>query len=84
LIVAPAAARESHAGTLKLRDDGSPAAGDSAFEELRPDLCERMLSNGETLLFIEMPIFSRYRPEDTVVGAIRQPMWVLQGLVLLC
>jgi len=39
-----------------------------------------MLSNGETLLFIEMPIFSRDRPEDTVVGAIRQPMRVLQGL----
>jgi hypothetical protein len=36
-----------------------------------------MLSNGETLLFIEMPIFSRYLPEDAVVRAIQQPVRVL-------
>ena len=55
-------------------------AGESVYEGLPSDLCERMLSNGETLLFIEMPIFSRYRPQDAVVSAIKPPVRVLQSL----
>ena len=54
-------------------------AGESVYEGLPPDLRERMLSNGETLLFIEMPIFSRYRPQDAAVSAIQQPVRVLQS-----
>jgi pimeloyl-ACP methyl ester carboxylesterase len=54
-------------------------AGESVYEGLDPELRERMLGNGETLLFLEMPIFSRYRPQDAVVSAIQQPMWVLQS-----
>ena len=52
-------------------------AGESVYEGLHHDLRQRMLSNGETLLFIEMPIFSRYLPEDAVVRAIQQPVRVL-------
>ena len=55
------------------------AAGKDVYQGLHPDLRERMLSNGETLLFIEMPIFSQYRPEDAVVSAIQQPVRVLQS-----
>jgi len=54
-------------------------AGERVYEGLPPDLRERMLSNGETLLFIEMPIFSRYRPQDVAVSAIQQPVRVLQS-----
>jgi hypothetical protein len=54
-------------------------AGESVYEGLPPDLRERMLGNGQTLLFIEMPIFPRYRPEDAVVSAIQQPVRVLHS-----
>ena len=55
-------------------------AGESVYEGLHLELRERMLGNGETLLFLEMPIFSRYRPEDPAVSAIQQPVRVLQSL----
>jgi hypothetical protein len=55
-------------------------AGENVYEGLQPDLRERMLCNGETLLLIEMPIFSRYRPKDSAVSAIRPPVRVLRSL----
>lgn len=54
-------------------------AGESVYEGLDPELRERMLGNGQTLLFLEMPIFSRYRPQDAVVSAIKPPVRVLQS-----
>jgi pimeloyl-ACP methyl ester carboxylesterase len=54
-------------------------AGESVYERLHLELRERMLGNGQTLLFLEMPIFSRYRPEDSVVSAIQLPVRVLQS-----
>jgi len=54
-------------------------AGERVYEGLPAELRERMLGNGQTLLSLEMPIFSRYRPQDAVVSAIQLPVGVLQS-----
>jgi pimeloyl-ACP methyl ester carboxylesterase len=54
-------------------------AGDETFDKLYPRLRERMLENGETCLFIEMPVFPAYGPDETTLAAIEVPVRVMVG-----
>lgn len=54
-------------------------AGDEAFENLDPQLRERMLGNGETFLGTEMGTFEPYQPDEAALTAIEVPVRVMVG-----
>jgi pimeloyl-ACP methyl ester carboxylesterase len=54
-------------------------AGDEAFENLDPQLRERMLGNGETFLGTEMGAFEPYHPDEAALAGIEAPMRVMVG-----
>src|SRR5918995_1586539 len=53
--------------------------GDEAFENLDPQLRERMLRNGETCLVTEMPVFPAYAPDEATLAAVEVPVRVMVG-----
>jgi pimeloyl-ACP methyl ester carboxylesterase len=53
--------------------------GDEVFENLDPQLRERMLRNGETCLVTEMPVFPAYAPDEATLAAVEVPMRVMVG-----
>jgi pimeloyl-ACP methyl ester carboxylesterase len=53
--------------------------GDEAFENLDPQLRERMLGNGETCLVTEMPVFPAYGPDEATLAAVEVPVRVMVG-----
>ena len=55
------------------------AAGDENFENLNPELRERMLGNGETLFGTEFGAFESYRPNDANLAAVEVPVHVMVG-----
>lgn len=55
------------------------AAGDENFENLEPELRERMLGNGETLFGIEFGTFESYRPSDETLAEVEVPVQVMVG-----
>lgn len=55
------------------------AAGDEIFENLNPELRERMLGNGETLFGTEFGAFESYRPNDANLAAVEVPVHVMVG-----
>lgn len=55
------------------------AAGDENFENLAPELRERMLGNGETLFGIEFGTFESYRPTDEALAEVEAPVQVAVG-----
>ena len=54
-------------------------AGDEAFEDLDPQLRERMLGNGETFLGIEMGAFEPYQPDEAALTAVEVPVRIMVG-----
>ncbi len=54
-------------------------AGDEIFENLDPQLRERMLGNGETFFGPEMGAFEPYRPEEAALTAVEVPVRVMVG-----
>ncbi len=54
-------------------------AGDEAFENLDPQLQERMLGNGETLFGTEMALLPSYRPDEATLAAVEVPVRVMVG-----
>src|SRR5829696_5129935 len=54
-------------------------AGDEAFENLDPQLRERMLGNGETLVGTEMGAFEPYQPDEAALTAVEVPVRVMVG-----
>jgi len=54
-------------------------AGDETFENLDPQLRERMLGNGETCLVTEMPVFPAYEPDEATLAAVEVPLRVMVG-----
>lgn len=55
------------------------AAGEENFENLHPELRERMLGNGETLFGIEFGTFESYRPTDEALAEVEAPVQVAIG-----
>jgi pimeloyl-ACP methyl ester carboxylesterase len=53
--------------------------GDETFENLDPQLRERMLGNGETCLVTEMPVFPAYEPDEATLVAVEVPVRVMVG-----
>ena len=54
-------------------------ASDEAFENLEPQLRERMLGNGETFLGTEMGAFEPYRPDEAALTAVEVPVRIMVG-----
>ncbi len=54
-------------------------AGDETFENLDPQLRERMLGNGETLLGTELEVIRSYRPDEATLAAVEVPVRVMVG-----
>jgi pimeloyl-ACP methyl ester carboxylesterase len=54
------------------------AAGDAA-SAIAPELRERMLNNGETLVGVEFGVFESYRPDDAALAAVAVPVQVMAG-----
>lgn len=54
-------------------------ASDEAFEELSPQLRERMLGNGETFLGTEMGSFEPYQPDEAALTAVEAPVRIMVG-----
>lgn len=53
--------------------------GDETFENLDPQLRERMLGNGETCLVTEMPVFPAYGPDEAALAAVEVSVRVMVG-----
>jgi pimeloyl-ACP methyl ester carboxylesterase len=54
-------------------------AGDETFENLDPQLCERMLGNGETFFGTELEVIPSYRPDEATLAAVDVPVRVMVG-----
>ena len=54
-------------------------AGDETFENLDPQLRERMLGNGETFFGTELEVIPSYRPDEATLAAIEVPVRVMVG-----
>jgi pimeloyl-ACP methyl ester carboxylesterase len=54
-------------------------AGDEVFEDLDPQLRERMLGNGEIFFGPEMGAFEPYRPDEAALAAVEVPVRVMVG-----
>jgi pimeloyl-ACP methyl ester carboxylesterase len=54
-------------------------AGDETFENLDPQLRERMLGNGETLFGTELEVIRSYRPDEATLAAVEVPVRVMVG-----
>jgi len=54
-------------------------AGDDVFENLDPQLRERMLGNGETFFGPEMGAFEPYQPDEVALAAVEVPVRVMVG-----
>ena len=54
-------------------------AGDETFENLDPQLRERMLGNGETLFGPEFEVIPSYRPDEATLAAVEVPVRVMVG-----
>ncbi len=52
-------------------------AGDETFENLDPQLRERMLGNGETFIGTELGVFTSYRPNEATLAAVEVPVRVM-------
>jgi pimeloyl-ACP methyl ester carboxylesterase len=55
------------------------AAGDEAFENLDPQLRERMVANGEIFLGIEMGVMEPYQPDEATLAAVEVPVRAMVG-----
>ncbi len=53
------------------------AAGEESFENLDPELRERMLNNGETLFGVEFGTFESYHPDRATLAAVQTPVQVM-------
>jgi pimeloyl-ACP methyl ester carboxylesterase len=53
--------------------------GEAVAESIDADVRERMLANADTLFSIELSAFAGYRPHETAIAAIEQPVRVLIG-----
>ena len=53
--------------------------GDEAFENLRPQLRERMLGNAETFLGLEFGALDFYRPDNAELASVEVPVRILVG-----
>jgi pimeloyl-ACP methyl ester carboxylesterase len=73
-VVGPAMARGGPRGAVEafIRH----FATDANYERLEPELRERMLSNAETLLGVEIQAFLNYKPASTALLASRVPIRV--------
>jgi pimeloyl-ACP methyl ester carboxylesterase len=54
-------------------------AGDEIFENLAPQLRERMLGNGETFFGTELEVFPSYRPDEATLATVEVPVRVMVG-----
>jgi pimeloyl-ACP methyl ester carboxylesterase len=54
-------------------------AGDEAFENLDPELRERMLGNAETFFGTELGVLEPYRPDEATLAAVEVPVRVMVG-----
>jgi pimeloyl-ACP methyl ester carboxylesterase len=54
-------------------------AGDENFENLDPELRERMLGNAETFFFVEIEGFVSYVPDDRVLAGVKVPVLTAAG-----
>jgi pimeloyl-ACP methyl ester carboxylesterase len=54
-------------------------AGDENFENLDPELRERMLGNAETFFFVEIEGFVSYVPDDRVLPGVKVPVLTAAG-----
>ncbi|QOV40807.1 alpha/beta hydrolase [Streptomyces ferrugineus] len=54
-----------------------PVAGDATWDRVPTDLRNRITSNGETLLGMELGTFEAYRPGDSAFAGITTPTHVL-------
>lgn len=54
-------------------------AGDAVFEQLDPDVRERMLGNADVLFTIELVPFVTYVPDATTLAQIDVPVHILAG-----
>ena len=54
-------------------------AGDEAFENLDPQLRERMLENGEIFLGTEMGAFEPYQPDEASLPTVEVPVRIMVG-----
>ena len=54
-------------------------ASDETFENLDPQLRERMLGNGETFFGTEMAVLPSYRPHEATLAAVEVPVRVMVG-----
>lgn len=53
--------------------------GDANFENLVPELRERMLGNAEVTFFIELAAFSSYVPDARALAEVKVPVQVVAG-----
>ncbi|MEV4684628.1 alpha/beta fold hydrolase [Streptomyces kurssanovii] len=86
----PAAAQTSVAAAIQegMAQGGPPAAvdrffrfvvGDATWDRLPTGLRDRMTSNGETLVGLELGTFESYRPDDSALAGVTAPGHVLVG-----
>jgi pimeloyl-ACP methyl ester carboxylesterase len=55
-------------------------AGDENFENLEPELRERMLGNAETFFFAELEGFVSYVPDPRVLAGVKVPVQTAAGI----
>jgi pimeloyl-ACP methyl ester carboxylesterase len=55
------------------------AFGDQLVDELDPELRDRLLTNADMVLTIEMPAFQTYRPDEDALRSLHVPLKVLVG-----
>jgi pimeloyl-ACP methyl ester carboxylesterase len=53
--------------------------GDEPFDNLDPQLRERMLGNGETFFGTELGVVDAYRPDEATLAAVEVPVRVVVG-----
>ncbi|MFF8848241.1 alpha/beta fold hydrolase [Streptomyces sp. NPDC015127] len=84
----PAAAQAGVGAAIQegMAEGGPPAAvdrffrfavGDAIWDRVPTDLRDRMTSNGETLVGVELGSFESYRPDDSALAGITTPAHVL-------
>jgi pimeloyl-ACP methyl ester carboxylesterase len=54
-------------------------ASDEIFQNLDPQLRERMLGNGETFFGTELEVIQSYRPDEATLAAVEVPVRVMGG-----
>ncbi len=54
--------------------------GDANYEAIPPERRERMLRNGETCFLIELPMYSRFHPDEETLSAITRSVRIQAGI----